>query len=235
MSGEIQKKEQLEMALTQMQLIQSLGEAMAWLERELNWGVAPTELRHLSGRIGELYAAVISNGQMANQVNQKGYDVVGSNGARISVKTTAMMDNAGHVSFNVNTLDQVDRVIILRLNTSEMQVETLLDASTKDALALMGPERAGKRDLALSKFKKPIVRKVAPVRSVVFEGTTIRELENGTIEVERDGNPIVPAKPTLRDLAVRLNLSILNGNGNPLNTRSLGSLIINTVRLLNPD
>lgn len=26
------------MALTQMQLIQSLGEAMAWFERELQWG-----------------------------------------------------------------------------------------------------------------------------------------------------------------------------------------------------
>jgi hypothetical protein len=48
------------MALTQMQLIQSLGEAMSWFERELNWGVPPTELRHLCGRIGELYAALIS-------------------------------------------------------------------------------------------------------------------------------------------------------------------------------
>jgi hypothetical protein len=33
------------MALTQMQLIQSLGEAMAWFERELHWGVPATELR----------------------------------------------------------------------------------------------------------------------------------------------------------------------------------------------
>ena len=88
------------MALTQMQLIQSLGEAMSWFERELNWGVPATELRHLCGRIGELYAALISNGQMANEVNQKGYDVVGSTGDKISVKTTAMMDSAGHVSFN---------------------------------------------------------------------------------------------------------------------------------------
>jgi len=48
------------MALTQMQIIQSLGEAMAWFERELNWGVEPTELRHLCGRIGELYAALIA-------------------------------------------------------------------------------------------------------------------------------------------------------------------------------
>lgn len=223
------------MALTQMQLIQSLGEAMAWFERELNWGVAPTELRHLCGRIGELYAAVISNGQMANQVNQKGYDVVGSNGERISVKTTAMMDGAGHVSFNVNTLAQVDRVIILRLNTSEMQVETLLDAPVVDAIALMADERSGKRDLALSKLRKPKVRNIPSVGSVVYEGFTIRELENGTIEVEKEGKLILPAKPTLRDLAVRLNLSILNSNGNPLNTRSLGSLIINTVNLLDAD
>ena len=47
------------MALTQMQVIQSLGEAMAWFERELNWGAPATELRHLSGRIGELYAALL--------------------------------------------------------------------------------------------------------------------------------------------------------------------------------
>lgn len=40
------------MALTQMQIIQSLGEAMSWFERELQWDVPPTELRHLSGRIG---------------------------------------------------------------------------------------------------------------------------------------------------------------------------------------
>ena len=40
------------MALTQMQIIQSLSEAMSWLERELSWDVPATELRHLTGRIG---------------------------------------------------------------------------------------------------------------------------------------------------------------------------------------
>ena len=35
---------------TQMQIIQSLGDAMTWLEKELNWGVPATELRHLTGR-----------------------------------------------------------------------------------------------------------------------------------------------------------------------------------------
>jgi hypothetical protein len=223
------------MALSQMQLIQSLGEAMAWFERELQWGVAPTELRHLCGRIGELYAAVISNGQLANQVNQKGYDVVAASGERISVKTTAMMDSAGHVSFNVNTLEHVDRIIVLRLNTAEMQVETLLDASVPEAMSLMTEERNGNRDLALSKISRPKIPIAPPIaiKCVDFEGFTIRELESGTIEVAKAGKLILPAIHTLRELATKLNVSILNGNGNPLNTRSLGSLVIHAVSLLN--
>lgn len=222
------------MALTQMQIIQSLGEAMSWFERELNWGVPATELRHLCGRIGELYAALISNGQMANEVNQKGYDVVGSDGDRISVKTTAMMDSAGHVSFNVNTLEQVDRIMVLRMNTAEMQIEILLDAPVAEAFAMMSAEKNGRRDLALSKLlkpKRPVT--LAPVTTVEFKSYTIRELENGTIEVAKSGQPVVPAKPTLREIAMKLNLPIVNGNGNALNTRALGSLIIKTICQLN--
>jgi hypothetical protein len=49
------------MALTQMQIIQALGEAMSRFEWELTWGVPPTELRHLCGCIGELYAALVCN------------------------------------------------------------------------------------------------------------------------------------------------------------------------------
>jgi hypothetical protein len=221
------------MALTQMQIIQSLGEAMSWFEREQNWGVPATELRHLCGRIGELYAALITNGQMANEVNQKGYDVVSSTGEKISVKTTAMMDTAGHVSFNVNTLGQVDRIIVLRMNTAEMQIETLLDAPLKEALEMMSAEKNGRRDLALSKLLKPKRQDIAMVKTIEFEGYTVRELENGTIEVEQLGQLVIPAKPVLRELAMRLNIPIVNGNGNALNTRSLGSFIIKSISQLN--
>ncbi|KOX58810.1 hypothetical protein ADL19_06720 [Streptomyces purpurogeneiscleroticus] len=41
------------MPLSQVQIIRSLGEALAWFERELVWGVPPAELRHLTGRIQE--------------------------------------------------------------------------------------------------------------------------------------------------------------------------------------
>ena len=222
------------MALTQMQLIQSLGEALAWFERELQWGAPPTELRHLCGRIGELYTALITNGQMASAVNQQGYDVVSAHGERISVKTTAMMGGNGHVTFNSRTLDQVDRVMVLRVNAEEMQVEVLLDAAVRDALAIMGPERDGSRVLSLSR----LMRKAKPrseletVTEVEFRGCVVRELESGTIELLRDGAVVSPVLPTLKELALALNVPLLNANGNPFNTRQLGSHVIRAVAAL---
>jgi hypothetical protein len=214
-----------------MQLIQSLGEAMAWFERELQWGVPPTELRHLCGRIGELYAALITNGQMAVAVNQQGYDVVSAQGERISVKTTAMMGGSGHVSFNPKSLSQVDRVIVLRVNTEEMQVETLLDAPVAEALPLMTPEGEGKRTLSLSKLVKQSKPRseIKATNEVRFRGYVVRELESGTIDLERDGTLITPVLPALKELANQLNIPILNANGNPFNTRQLGSQIIKSV------
>lgn len=222
------------MALTQMQLIQSLGEAMAWFEREMNWGVPPTELRHLCGRIGELYAALITNGQMAPEVNQKGYDVVSADGEKISVKTTAMMGYGGHVTFNSNSLEFVDRIIVLRINTEEMQIETLLNVPVAVAISLMTQEGSGKRTISLGRlFKKPKLRSdIKSINEVCFQGYIIRELENGSIEVERDGVMLLPVKPALRDLAIQLNIGLLNGNGNAFNTRQLGSQIIKSIQEL---
>ncbi|GAC1372195.1 MAG: hypothetical protein NVS3B3_06170 [Aquirhabdus sp.] len=219
------------MALTQMQIIQSLGEAMAWFERERQWDVPPTELRHLCGRIGELYVALITNGQMALAVNQRGYDVVSALGERISVKTTAMMGNNGHVSFNPKSMGQVDRVIVLRINTDEMQVEVLLDAPIAEAISLMTAEGEGKRTISLSRLvKKSKPRSEIKTTNIIqFQGYTISELESGTIEIEHNGRIISPAKPILKELALQLNISLLNSNGNPLNTRQLGSLIIKNV------
>lgn len=216
------------MALTQMQLIQSLGEALAWFEREINWGVPATELRHLCGRIGELYVAMITNGQMATEVNQRGYDVVSGTGERISVKTTAQSGYDGHVSFNPNSLDLVDRIFFLRVNTEDMQVETLLDKPVAAARELMQVSADGRLQIPLRRL---VVKPAPPVTSkavneVLFQGYLVRELESGTIEVVRDGISITPAKPVLRELALVLNVGLLNGNGNPLNTQSLGTKVI---------
>lgn len=222
------------MALTQMQLIQSLGEAMAWFEREREWGVPATELRHLCGRIGELYAALITNGQMAVTVNQHGYDVVSAEGERISVKTTAMMDGGGHVQFRSKSLEMVDRVIVLRINTDEMQVETLLNAPVSEAMNYMTTEREGKRDIALCRLiKKSKPRsEIKTAKETSYSGYKVRELESGTIEIERDGLAVTPVLPKLRELAFQLNVPLVNSNGNAMNTRQLGSLIIRSVEEL---
>ena len=224
------------MPLTQMQIIQSLGDAMAWFEREHGWGVPITELRHLNGRIGELYAALITNGQMATNVNQQGYDVVADNGDRVSVKTTGMMTGNGHISFNPNTLSLVDRVIILRMNTEEMQIETLFNDTVEKATDLMTPPTAnGKRNISLSKLLSPSPKRssIPTLSSVKLDNYTLNALENGTIEVFVDGELATPVKPILRKLAAKLGVDILNSNGNPQNTRQLGSLIISAIETLN--
>ncbi len=219
------------MAMTQMQLIQSLGEAMSWLEREISWGVPAAELRHLNGRIGELYVALITNGQMATEVNQKGYDVISQDGERISVKTTTMSGGTGHIPFNPKTLDQVDRVFVLKINAEEMQIEILFDSSVGEAEGLMSKETTqGKRNIPLSKF----VRKTRPnadlvrVKTAEYEGAVINELETGTIEVLIDGKSVL-AMSELKRMAAELNIGILNGAGNPYNTRQLGSVILKTL------
>ena len=83
-----------------------------------------------------------------------------ADGERISAKTTAMMGSGGHVTFNVNSLTFIDRVIVLRVNTEEMHIETLLNAPVADAISLMSPDVGGKRTLALGRLvKKPVSRR----------------------------------------------------------------------------
>lgn len=220
------------MALTQMQIIQSLGDAMSWFERERGWDVPATEQRHLCGRIGELYAALITNGQMATAPNQHGYDVVSGLGERISVKTTATMDSKGHVAFNPRTLHLVDRVMVLRINTEEMQVEILFDGTTAEAAALMAPEAQGKRALPLRRLlrvPKP-ESEMAAVSTVTIGEVTLIELESGAIRIESQGAPVTPAMPIIRDLAQTLGIPVLNANGNPINTRQLGSQVIRALK-----
>ena len=119
-----------------------------------------------------------------------------------------------------------------RINTEEMQIETLLNEEKGVAESLMRETRgtSGKLAISLSKLssiKKPN-SKISVLKSIQISDYTIKELENGTIEVERDNQVLTPAKPILRELAKQLNISIFNGAGNPMNTRQLGSLIIKT-------
>lgn len=217
------------LALTQVQIIQSLAEALAWFEKELSWGVSPAELNHLTGRIGELYAAMITRGQMALETNQRGYDVIGAENERISVKT---ITSSTQVSFNPSTFSFIDRVMVLRLNIDEetgVSVEELLDCSAADFHARYGgnPERLV--------FPVARQRKIRPLEELEIVGEAslehmvVRQYENGSIVVLSEGSPQPVAKPLLREIAAKIGVDLLNGSSQPKNTRQLGADIIKSL------
>lgn len=213
--------------LTQTQIIQSLAEALGWFEKELSWGVAPAELNHLTGRIGELYAAMITRGQMALETNQRGYDVVSADNERISVKTITSTVN---VAFNPATFDQVDRVIVLRINVDEdsgVSIEELMDLPAGAARAAMRGNDARLTLKVARRQREPLsLDHLAITGRASFEGYRIMRYENGTIRVECGGAPVIPAKPVLRDIAARIGVDPFREHGTAKNTRQLGDEII---------
>lgn len=220
--------------LSQVQIIQSLGEALAWFEKEIAWGVAPAELNHLTGRIGELYAAMITRGQMALATNQRGYDVVSSKNERISVKTVT---SSHVVSFNSATLHLVDRVMILRINVDDergVSVEEILDASAVEA-------RAACRD-ANGKLLYPLLRTAREVRpiedlkvtdSAIYGDFMIARYESGAVRILRDGVvQTLNIKAFLRPIAAELGVSLYARTGELYNTQMLGRDVIRALNAL---
>ncbi len=220
------------MSLSQTQVIQSLAEALGWFEKELGWGVAPAELNHLTGRIGELYAAMITRGQMALKTNQRGYDVISAENEKISVKTVT---SSIHVSFNPNTFDMVDRVMVLRVNVDEedgVSVITLLDCSAQEFLEKYGKSK-GKYIFGTQGEKRPqhSLDNLKISNEATYGDYLVRQYENYTIQVHKYGELQDVAKPHLRNIAAEIGVDLLNSNSNPKNTRSLGADIIKTLQV----
>lgn len=218
------------MSLSQTQIIRSLGEALAWFEKELSWGTPIAELRHLTGRIGELYVAMVTRGQMALSVNQVGYDVVSAEGEKISVKT---FTSSNHITFNLNTLSHVNRVIVLQiiLDESEPSIRELLDCTTAELLArLGGGNKLSTAHLILPDAERKVrLADLKVVSSATWADYTVVQLENGTIQVRVGPDLLAQAKPALREIAKSIGVDILNTMGNTKNTRSLGSDIIRAI------
>lgn len=80
----------------------------------------PTELRHLMGRIGEFLCVLETDGQLALNVNERGYDVISADGRKVSVKTTAQTN--GFISINRNTLHLCDDLFIVQYKNDAFQV-----------------------------------------------------------------------------------------------------------------
>ncbi|OXS78714.1 DUF7225 domain-containing protein [Domibacillus enclensis] len=79
----------------------------------------PTELRHLIGRLGEFYCALQTDGELARETNQHGFDVV-SNGRKISVKTTAQI--TGFIPINQNTFHLADDFFIVQYTNHDFHL-----------------------------------------------------------------------------------------------------------------
>ena len=225
------------MSLTQFQIIQSLGRHLELLQTELSWGSSAQELRHLTGRIGELYAAMVTYGQMAPENNQRGYDVVSLKGERISVKT---ITSSNHVSFNAATLQYVDSIMILRINTTRLEIETLVDKTVENAKSEMRlhdkkyvyaiGKNLGNQEPNVESDSNQL-QHLQINQQLVYGEYVIQQYENGTIQVLQDGNVLI-AWPVLANIASALNVSLLNSAGSKKNTRQLGDHVIKAIEAL---
>lgn len=223
------------MGLSQIQIIRSLGETLEWFEKELEWGVNPAELRHLTGRIGELYVAMRTRGQMALEVNQRGYDVVSAEGEQISVKT---ITSTKHIRFNLNSFEYVHRVVIIRIafdENNEISIEEILDKPADDFLAYCRvSQNRNKYIYSLCKETRSIPlsqQKVAKKAS--YDSYQICEYENGKIVVTKDGEKVVNTNQILQKIALSLGVDIFTRGGNQRSNRRLGVKVIAAIELNN--
>lgn len=194
-------------------------------------GVALGDLNHLTGRIGELYAAMITRGQMALATNQRGYDVVSGMNERISVKTVS---SSRSVNFNRNTFHFVDRVMVLRINNdsdSGISVEEVLDCAAADAQEFMQVNG----DKLIYKLS-PTLRRVQPIERLsvvaraVFDGIEFRKFESGAIRIAKDGTiQQIVVKDFLRAIAPEVGVEISNAAGGDKNTQQLGAEVIRAI------
>jgi hypothetical protein len=220
--------------LSQVQIIQSLAEALAWFEKEISWGVSPGELNHLTGRIGELYAAMITRGQMALDTNQHGYDLVSAANERISVKTVT---TSTHVSFNESTFHHVDRVMVLRVNVDDekgVSVEELLDCTAEEARQAFR-QQAGKLIYPISRGEREQrpVEDLTVIARAPYDDVELVRYENGVIRILRQGNlEKVNVKDRLRQIATSIGVDLLNSKGGVKNTQALGADVIRALNAL---
>lgn len=115
------------------------------------FGVKPTEVRHLIGRLGEFHCALQVNGTLAHLANQHGFDVVCSKGRRISVKTTAQV--SGFVAIGKSTINQVDDLMLVQYRDG--QLETVYYGPIATAVEVCRYyDYTGKHELDIAKARR---------------------------------------------------------------------------------
>ena len=105
-------------------------------------GIAPQELRAHTGVIGEAFVADYLGVKLAVENNQRGFDLVDSDGLRVSIKT---ITSSTGVSLKESTVILVDRVIVVWLDTAEdeLGVHVVYDVSIEQFLQNCAPPYRG--------------------------------------------------------------------------------------------
>jgi len=172
----------------------------------------------------------MTNGQMATETNQEGYDVVSESGERISVKATTSNSGSHQFSFNSNALTKIDRIVLVYVNVEDLEVQIIYDRPINEAKKLIVGTKDGKskfisQSKVLKKCNIDSIRTVI-VKEVKYKDYIIQKLESGTIRVFQGGNQVSVVKPVLREIAKEKGIDVNNGNGNLKNTRVLGNDIL---------
>ena len=115
--------------------IELLNKYLELLKLEEAMGIPPTELRALLGRLGEIYATVRTDGQLADAVNQKGFDVIQGNGRTLSVKTTAAA-SAVNINIKESTSNLAEDLMVLHYWQGEIKI--LYHGDMQELLAKAG-------------------------------------------------------------------------------------------------
>lgn len=189
-------------------------------------GISPQELRAHTGVIGEAFVADYLGVRLTDENNQRGYDLVDADGLRVSVKT---ITTSTMVRLNENTMDQVDRIVVVWLNTYEYELDVMVvyDKSAEEFLADCPIPYRGGLTLGRGAMTFPIKSNVAgkfdvgDVVDTYQEGNVvIRKHSSGSFTALVDGEP-KPARQYLLGMRDAMGLPDKTTN----TTRSLGAQV----------
>lgn len=111
------------------------------------FGVKPTQLTHLIGRLGEFHCALETGGELAAMTNQPGFDVVCLQGRRISVKATAQ--RSGFVIIGRSTIDRAEDLMLVQYKDGAMSTLYYGPIDRAVAASKTYPQYPGRYELGL--------------------------------------------------------------------------------------
>jgi len=126
------------------------------------FGVKPTEVRHLIGRLGEFYCALQVGGTLAHLANQHGFDVICRKGRKISVKTTAQI--TGFVPIGKTTIDKVDDLMIIQFRDGALSTVYYGPVGPATEVARYY-DHVGKYELDIAKARRLMVTLVSSAQA----------------------------------------------------------------------